>query len=87
MTTHDISTIPAETAAPSKAQIVNGLLSRKTGASVPEISSATNWQPHSVRAFLSGLRKKGVTLDRQERRDGTKAYRMVKLTPAARKTA
>ena len=35
------------------------------------------------RAFISGLRKKGVTVEREERRDGAKAYRIVKAAQGA----
>jgi Protein of unknown function (DUF3489) len=70
---------------PSKSDIVKKLLSRKTGATIDELGAATNWQPHSVRAFLSGLRKKGSTITREERRDGAKAYRIVKAAEGASK--
>lgn len=77
--------IPAEAEqkpAPAKSEIVKRLLSRKNGATVHEIGAATTWQSHSVRAYLSGLRKKGANVAREERRDGSKAYRLVKA-PAA----
>ena len=67
--------------APPKSETVKKLLLRKAGATAEELGAATSWQPHSVRAYLSGLRKKGSTIVRDERRDGTKAYRLVK-TPA-----
>ena len=65
-----------------KSEAVKRLLSRRNGATVDEIRAATAWQPHSVRAHLSGLRKKGSNVTREERRDGSKAYRLVKA-PAA----
>ena len=35
------------------------LLQRKGGATIKELTAATEWQPHSVRGYLSGvLRKK-----------------------------
>ncbi|MEO9781628.1 MAG: DUF3489 domain-containing protein [Sedimentitalea sp.] len=48
----------------TKASILRKLLSRKTGANLATLQSATGWQPHSVRAALSGLRKAGYTIDR-----------------------
>ena len=69
----------APTIAPPKSKTVNKLLSRKTGATADELSAATSWQPHSVRAYLSGLRKKGSTIVREERRDGSKAYRLARV--------
>lgn len=54
------TTAPRET----KATILRKLLSRKNGADVIALQSATGWQPHSVRAALSGLRKTGYTIER-----------------------
>jgi len=58
-------TPPRET----KAAILRRLLARKAGANLAALQSATGWQPHSVRAGLSGLRKAGYTI---ERTDATK---------------
>ena len=86
MTTEETAiTEPAAKPEPSKSDTVKKLLSRKTGATIEELGAATNWQPHSVRAFLSGLRKKGATIAREERRDGAKAYRIVKAAQGAGK--
>jgi len=54
------TTPPRET----KAAILRKLLARKTGADLAALQSATGWQPHSVRAALSGFRKAGYTIDR-----------------------
>ena len=81
MTDQPEAAIPAETKPQlPKSEIVKQLLSRKTGATAAEIGAATAWQPHSVRAYISGLRKKGSTVTHAERRDGSKAYRLAKLT-------
>ncbi len=48
----------------TKAAILRKLLSRKAGADISTMQSATGWQPHSVRAALSGFRKAGYTIDR-----------------------
>lgn len=61
----------------SKSAIVAKLLARRNGATVADVSLATGWQPHSVRAFFSGLRKKGGTLVRDELKDGSTAYRLI----------
>ncbi len=50
----------------TKAAILRKLLSRKAGASVSALQTATGWQPHSVRAALSGLRKAGYIIERAE---------------------
>ena len=67
------SSAPVKT---SKSAAIAKLLSRPRGATVDEMISATGWQPHSVRAFLSGLRKRGQALIREERKDGRNAYRV-----------
>jgi hypothetical protein len=66
----DANKPPSPTARPPKSAIVLKLLSRTRGA-------ATGWQPHSVRAFLSGRRKAGLTLVKEERKTGETSYRAV----------
>ena len=48
----------------TKTAILRKLLSRKAGADLAALQSATGWQPHSVRAALSGLRKARYSIDR-----------------------
>lgn len=47
----------------SKKEIILALLRRKNGACVDDLTSATGWQAHSVRGFLSGTVKKKLGLD------------------------
>ena len=61
----------------TKSATVRRILRRKNGATLPEIEKATGWKPHSCRAFLSGVRKTGVTLAKEERADSKTAYRIV----------
>ena len=61
--------------APTKAAMVTRILLRDKGATVLEMSKATGWQPHSCRAFLTGLRKKFTVL-KELRGDGKLAYRL-----------
>jgi hypothetical protein len=62
----------------TKSATVTKLLSRNRGATLAEIMTATHWQPHSSRAFLTGLRKKGNVLVKESRRDGETSYRIVR---------
>jgi hypothetical protein len=64
-----------QTKASTKAAMVTRILLRDKGATVPEMSKATGWQPHSCRAFLTGLRKKFTVL-KELRGDGKLAYRL-----------
>jgi len=61
--------------APTMAAMVTRILSREKGATVFEMSKATGWQPHSCRAFLTGLRKKFIVV-KEQRSDGKLAYRL-----------
>lgn len=68
-----------EAATPSRtstksAQVV-ALLQRDTGATLPELITATGWLPHTTRAALTGLRKKGHAILRTSR-DGATCYRI-----------
>ncbi|MBS3960582.1 MAG: DUF3489 domain-containing protein [Sandarakinorhabdus sp.] len=63
----------------SKSDAITRLLARVRGATLAEVSEATGWQQHSVRAFLSGLRKRGLSLAREARKDGTTSYRLVPI--------
>ncbi|UAK25639.1 DUF3489 domain-containing protein [Sphingomonas nostoxanthinifaciens] len=40
------------------------LLRRDAGATLTELITATAWLPHSTRAALTGLRKKGHAIER-----------------------
>ena len=48
----------------SKIAEVITLLQRDGGASLTEITALTNWLPHTARAALTGLRKKGHAVER-----------------------
>jgi len=61
----------------SKQSLVVALLRRGEGASLHELAVAMDWLPHSTRAALTGLRKKGHVLTREKRQDGVSIYRIV----------
>jgi len=63
-------------ATPTKLAQASKLLTKARGATMAELGAATGWQPHSVRAMLSGLRKKGVVLVKETRKSGESCYRM-----------
>lgn len=67
------TTFKAKTSADSKIGNVIKLLRRKSGATLDQLTKVTEWQPHTVRAALTGLRKKGHVITR-EKRDGTSFY-------------
>ncbi|ABE61712.1 conserved hypothetical protein [Nitrobacter hamburgensis X14] len=62
---------------PSKQDSVLTLLQRAKGVTIPEITEATGWQPHSVRGFLSGVVKKKLKLKIETSKDGSdRTYRI-----------
>ena len=61
----------------SKTNAVIALLERGEGATLAELIAATGWLPHTTRAALTGLRKKGHSIERNKRDDVT-CYRIVK---------
>ena len=61
----------------TKQALIAGLLGRKQGATLDELIAATGWLPHTTRAALTGLRRKGCTLEKSTRKDGKTVYRIV----------
>jgi len=61
----------------TKRALIDGLLRRRRGASLVELTEATGWQAHSVRAALTGLRKQNVRVDRMSDKQGGSVYRIV----------
>ncbi len=61
----------------SKQALLLSLMLRQQGASLAEMMEATGWLPHTTRAALTGLRKKGYALVREKGQSGTSVYRIV----------
>jgi hypothetical protein len=61
---------------------VLALLEREAGASIEELTSATGWLPHTTRAALTGLRKRGYTVLREGKAEGGSVYRLIGVAPA-----
>ncbi|MEQ9488730.1 MAG: DUF3489 domain-containing protein [Alphaproteobacteria bacterium] len=59
-----------------KPELLLRLMRRKQGATITAMQDATGWQPHSVRAVLSGLRKNGHDIERTRNNDGKPVYRI-----------
>ena len=60
-------------ASTTKSDLVISLLSGPDGALASDLLSATGWQLHSLRAFISGLRKRGHAISRS-RENGEARY-------------
>jgi Protein of unknown function (DUF3489) len=57
----------------SKIAAVIAMLGRETGATIEELASTMGWLPHTTRAALTGLRRRGYVLaiDRSDRQRGS----------------
>ena len=60
----------------TKTDKLHGLLRRPSGATIVQLQKATGWQPHSVRAALTGFRKKGHEIIREKNANGVTTYRI-----------
>lgn len=61
---------------PSKAEKVLSLLKRPEGATLADLVEATGWLPHTTRAALTGLKRKGYVVQRAKL-DGVSRYTLV----------
>lgn len=69
----------ASTPGLTKIARVIDLLSREGGACVPDLIEATGWLPHTTRAALTGLRKKGHRIEKERVGEVTR-YRIAAVT-------
>jgi hypothetical protein len=70
---------PARVAAPrdgSKLALVIEHLQRTDGATIIDLTHATGWLPHTTRAALTGLRKRGYAVIRERIGAGDSVYRI-----------
>lgn len=64
----------------SKAEVVLMLLGRPDGASLDELVAATGWLPHTTRAAMTGLKKKGHQITRTKV-EGISRYTVAEAAP------
>jgi hypothetical protein len=60
----------------SKLALVIELLRRADGATIVDLTQATRWLPHTTRAALTGLRKRGYAVIRERIGAGDSVYRI-----------
>ena len=58
----------------SKQALVVTMLSSQCGATIDALIAATGWLPHTTRAALTGLRKRGFAIDRARGEDKITRY-------------
>jgi hypothetical protein len=72
----DASPVVASPRTGSKQAMVIGLLSGEGGATLDELVRATGWLPHTTRAALTRLRKRGFLLVRSHDATNVSTYRI-----------
>jgi len=77
-----IATTVAPRAGTKQAQVIQ-MLSAKTGATLEALVDATGWLPHTTRAALTGLRKRGFSIERSRDGNGPSTYRITTGAQAA----
>ncbi len=60
----------------TKQALIIGLLRQDGGATLNDLIEATGWLPHTTRAALSGLRRKGLVLEKIKNAAGKSTYRI-----------
>lgn len=73
---------PAVLKLQSKTALLIQLMTQQGGATLDHMVEATSWQPHTVRAALTGLRKKGHRVT-SEKHDRVRTYRLAAGTEPA----
>jgi Protein of unknown function (DUF3489) len=76
---HVIRSVASANSPRGKLGLVLEAIATDTGSTIDELVALTGWLPHTTRAAITGLRKRGFPIQ-IEGHDGRKAYR---LTPAA----
>ena len=69
-------------ASPPKAALVLSLLQRAEGATLQQLVDATGWLPHTTRAALTGIKRKGHAVV-SDKPDGVRIYRINNAPGAA----
>ncbi len=65
---------------PTKLETISKQLHRPAGANIAQLQKVTGWQPHSIRASLTGLRRNGNAIERTKSAKGVTVYRIIEGT-------
>ncbi len=71
-----LTTPNAPVRAGTKQATLVDMMRTAAGASIAQMGAKTGWQPHSVRAALTGLRKRGIAVTRAKDDTETTIYRI-----------
>ncbi len=78
-----VSTVIAMPREGSKLAAAVDLLRREDGATIDQLADAMGWLPHTTRAALTGLRKRGFEIDRRKAKDERAGAYVIVDGPAA----
>ena len=78
---HSIGAAPR---AGSKQALIVDMLSKERGVTIDALIKATGWLPHTTRAALTGLRKRGFAVERIPHAPGASLYRIANCPCPAR---
>jgi len=67
----------------SKQALIIDMLSKDAGATLDALVAATGWLPHTTRAALTGLRKRGFVIERSRDEKSGTFYRIARHPAAA----
>ena len=62
----------------TKSDVILRRLRRSGGATIAQLEKTTGWKPHSIRAAISGLRKKGHDVVRLKKQTGASRYHIAR---------
>ncbi len=68
----------------SKQALIVDMLSKEQGVTIDALIKATGWLPHTTRAALTGLRKRGFAVERIPHAPGASLYRIASRSCPAR---
>ncbi len=64
-------------AKPTMLETILGNSSDPRASALPWLQKVTGWQSHSIRAALTGLRRKGHAIERSKSTKGDTVYRII----------
>lgn len=65
----EVDVLPAAPPPQNKTTLMLNMLCQDGGATLADLTAATGWLPHTTRAALTGLRKKGHAIVREKQND------------------
>jgi Protein of unknown function (DUF3489) len=84
---HDHAAVPLVGKPGTKQALIISLLRQDGGATLQDLMDATGWLPHTTRAALTGLRRKGLSLDKSKNAEGLTTYHIVSDAADRRRAA